>query len=136
MLGPILAVVPFSQSVFCEITGTPNSSMSSALYITVENFGSDPPIGLGTNLVGDVYLAGGFVLTLLLFYFLGLFVSKSLYKIHVEKNFEWFVFYISLVVNAIFICRGSYFMFLRPFMWSLLVMYSVKRVGKNENIIH
>ena len=137
LLGPILAVIPMSQTFFCLLTGTPSSEMTSAMYITIERLGPEPPIGLGTNIVGDIYLGGGFLLVLCLFYLLGYLISKSLYEVHIKKNIKWFIFYLTLVTNGIFICRGSFFLILRPFIWTLFIMYIVKKckTGKNENII-
>ena len=102
--------------------------MRSSLYITIEHFGSNPPNGLGTNIVADAYIGGGIIVVILLFYFLGRLVTKSLYGIHIKKNVVWFILYISLVTNGIFICRGSFFLFMRPFIWSLMVLYVIKLI--------
>lgn len=67
LIGPILAAIPMGQSLFCLLTGTPDNEMRSSLYITIEHFGSNPPIGLGTNIVGDVYIGGGIIAVIILF---------------------------------------------------------------------
>ena len=128
LFGPILAVVPLGQSLFCMLTGTPPNEMRSSLYITMEHFGENPPLGLGTNVVGDVYLGGGLIVVVILFYFLGRLITRSLYGIHVKKNINWYIFYVTLVVNAVFICRGSFFLFLRPFVWTMIVLWIIRQV--------
>lgn len=132
-LGPILAVIPMGQSLFCSLTGISDTEMRSSLYITIEHFGSNPPVGLGTNIVGDVYLGGGLVAIILLFYLLGRWVTRALYAIYIEKNITWFIFYISLVTSGIFICRGSFFLFVRPFVWSMVILYSIKKIKQFLN---
>lgn len=128
LIGPILAAIPMGQSLFCLLTGTPDNEMRSSLYITIEHFGSNPPIGLGTNIVGDVYIGGGIIAVIILFYLLGRLITKSLCEIHIKKNAIWFIFYISLVVSGIFICRGSFFLFVRPFVWTWVILYFIKQL--------
>lgn len=134
LLGPILAAIPMGQSFFVALTNIPNEEMRSSLYLTVERLGSNPSVGLGTNIVGDVYLGGGIIAVFILFFLLGYFVSKSLYMIIAKKNLVWFVFYLSMVTNAIFICRGSFFGFVRPFIWTIMIMLFIKLFSK-RNII-
>ena len=109
-LGPILAALPMSQSFFVALTGVPEHTMTSASYFTVETFGSNPPFGLGTNIVGDVFLGGGLIAVIILFYLLGYLVTKALYMIHVKKNLTWYIFYLALVTSGIYICRGAFFL--------------------------
>ena len=66
--------------------GYTDYEMRSSLFITIERLGFNPTLGLGTNIVGDVYLGGGLIMVLILFYLLGIFVTKSLYGVHVKKN--------------------------------------------------
>ena len=127
-LGPLLAAIPMGQSIFCTLTGVSENAMRSSAYITFEHFGSNPPLGLGTNIVGDVYIGGGLLAVMILFYILGYWITKSLYKIHVCKDMKWYIFYLSLVTSGIFICRGSFFLFFRPFVWSIIILYIIKKV--------
>ena len=82
LIGPILAVIPFAQFIYTTIFNIPPYKMNSAMYITVDHFGANPPVGLGTNIVGDVYLGGGTCTTVILLFALGYLVSKSLFMIH------------------------------------------------------
>lgn len=126
LIGPILAAIPMGQSLFCMLTGTPDYLMRSSAYITYEHFGADPPLGLGTNIVGDVYIGGGLLAIFILFYLLGYLITKALHKIHINQNLNWYIFYLCLVTSGIFICRGSFFLFFRPFIWTLAILFSIK----------
>lgn len=126
LIGPILGVIPLGQSLFCSLTGTPSYDMSSAMYITVQNFGPNPPVGLGTNIVGDVYLGGGLIAVIVLFYLLGSWITKALYHIYLNKSIYWYIFYLIMITNSIFICRGSFFIFLRPYLWTIFILWVLK----------
>lgn len=122
LIGPILAVLPMGQSLYCSITGIEPYRMTSAMYLSVDKFGLNPPLGLGTNIVGEVYMSTGLLGTLILFYILGYLISKSLYMIKNRNNIYWYIFYISMLTNGIFICRGSFFYMLRPYIWTLILI--------------
>ena len=128
LLGPILAAIPMSQSFFVNLTGLPDYKMNSASYFTIDRLGDNPSFGLGTNIVGDVFLGGGIIAVIVLFYLLGSIVTKSLYKIHVEKNYMWYIFYVSLVTSGIYICRGPFFWFVRPFAWTIIIFFIVRYI--------
>ena len=125
-LGPILAAIPMSQSFFVNLTGVPDYTLNSASYFTINRLGSNPSFGLGTNIVGDVFLGGGLLAVIILFYLLGGLITKSLYKIHVEKNLTWYVLYVSLVTSGIYICRGPFFWFVRSFVWTIIIFSILK----------
>ena len=120
--GPILAAIPFGQTFFCALTGVPDAEMSSSSYITISRLGVDPSIGLGTNIVGDVYLGGGLIAVVILFYILGYFITMALYRINYNGKLSWYIFYLSMVTSGVFICRGSFFWFVRPFVWTMLII--------------
>ncbi len=130
-IGPILAVIPFGQSLFCYLTGAKWYEMSSAAFITYQAFGEDASTGLGTNLVGDVYLGAGVVGVFVMFYLLGYFVRKSRDKMRSSKDVVSAVFYLTMLSNAVFICRGSYFVFFKNFVWGLVTIYIINSLYRS-----
>ena len=66
-LGYVLAVVPFSQSIVCSLFGLSDADLRSEV-LTTKWASSDA--GLGTHIVGDVYLAFGLFGVIFLFYLL------------------------------------------------------------------
>ena len=53
------AIIPFGQSVLLNLTGLRVGDMNSASLVTdlYYDFSNEEMIGLGTNLIGDIYLS-------------------------------------------------------------------------------
>lgn len=120
-LSDILSPIPMLQSVICAIFSMPGDFMGSAVYLTYKEFGFGSSLGLGTHIVADVYLCGGFI-GLFLFYYLGKFVIMAREKMR-NGNILWSVVYIAFIGNAIYCARSGFFGNLRTVIWSLLVFY-------------
>ena len=125
LIGSILSAIPFAQSFFSSLTGIPGYALGSSTYFTFVRLGADPSLGLGTNIVADVYLGGGLIAVIILFYLLGYFITKSLQKIYINNNWIWYVFYLSMVTNGVYIVRSSIFTFIRSFIWAIIIMYFI-----------
>lgn len=133
-VGPILSCLPFAQSIFCEVFNVKSYYLLSSSFITYSHFGGDAKVGLGTNIVGDVYMGGGFIAVVVLFYALGYFVSKSLIKMKEERDFKWTILYLSLLTNAVFLCRGSFFGFAKNFVWVLVIVWITQYIGSRRRV--
>lgn len=126
----ILATIPFMQSVFIKLTGLPEYMLASERMTTYWEFGDDPNAwGLGTNIIGDVYLSFGFVGVILLFLFLGYFVAKSR-ELMIRKNRTGTLLYMILTSGSVFMCRGAYFYSFKNVVWTLLIVYIVRCLYK------
>lgn len=129
MLSNILSPIPFLQSLFVNITGVPDYILGSATFSTFITLGTNPRLGLGTNLVGDVYLSFGLVGVIILFYLLGYFINYMR-----QKTFEGFYFqtivYFALIGNCVYFCRSSYLGSLRTILWAIILGYFVVRIYK------
>lgn len=125
-LGYILAVIPFAQSMVISIFDLEPHLLRSEAMTTYWLFGKDAPVGLGTNIVGDVYLAFGFWGVMLLFYFLGRFVMYSRAKGQMG-SWQYFLIYHVFISGAIFMCRGSFFYSLKNIVWTILFAYLFKK---------
>lgn len=125
MLMNVLSAVPFAQSLYLNLTGLPLSSISSAVLVTDLHFGTgyNPDrIGLGTNIVGDVYLAFGFIGVIILFWIFG-YVLRTIYnKISKGETISLLV-YALFFMNTIFFTRSGYLTPVRDVVWVLGVLW-------------
>lgn len=126
MLAPLLAPIPLLQGFIENLFHIPSYMMDSASFSTFLVFGSHPPLGLGTNLVGDTYLAFGLIGTVTLFFLLGHFVIKMRNGMN-NGSLYCIVAYLVLVGRAIPLVRVGYFTYLRMLTWTLLVVYILYR---------
>lgn len=126
-LGPILSVVPFLQSMTFNLLGIPYYMTNSAALFTYLLFGSQPPIGVGTNIVADVYIATGLIGTIVLFYILGYFISYARNKMLLNKESIWTVVYLVMISDSVFICRGLYFENIKAITWCIVLLYIFNR---------
>ena len=88
---------------------------------------------MGTNIVGDVYIGGGFLSVVILFFFLGYITGHSFVKIKTQRNIYGLILYMTLLSNSVFMCRGSYFIFLKNFVWLLVIQMLLSRKYENTN---
>ena len=117
-LAYILAVIPFSQSVVSNLFGIPPYMMRSEMITTATAISEDSSLGLGTHIVGDVYVSFGLIGVILLFYFLGYIVRYSRRKMQ-SGSWSGTVIYLCLLANSIHMCRGAYFVSLQNICWAL-----------------
>lgn len=118
-MGNILAVIPFAQGIFCRLFGVPSYALTSATFITYNTLGKEMPLGLGTHIVGDVYMGSGIVGVFVLFFLLGYLVSYSSKKME-TGDYRWMVVYLILLSDSVFMCRGAMFEMLRSLIWTQL----------------
>ncbi len=117
-LGYILAVIPFAQSIVGMLFGLTDADMRSEA-MTTKWEGTD--VGLGTHIVGDVYLAFGLSGVILLFYMIGYVVAKSR-RYMFMGNWKGTIIYLVLLSGSMFMCRSSFFYSLKNIVWSLIII--------------
>ena len=126
-LSYLLSPIPFAQSTFLKLSGWKEKDISSGSLVTADYFdnyasaGQDT-IGLGTNLVGDVYIAFGLLGVIILFYYLGVTVSYLYKRSHLDSPVALLVYSI-LFITAIIWTRESYFKPLQMVIWCLAIYY-------------
>lgn len=131
MVSSLLAPIPFSQRLFLIITGIPHYFLSSASLSTFLELGDPPSFGLGTNIVGDVYLAFGFIGILIFFFALGRFVIYARKRM-LNGSYAYLIVYLSLASDAIFMCRASFLDALKIILWTLLFAWILKRTNTKK----
>lgn len=125
MLMNVLSAVPFAQSFYLNISGRPLSSISTAVLVTDLHFGrgyNPDRIGLGTNIVGDVYLAFGFIGVIILFWIFG-YILRILYKKISKGQTIPLLIYALFFMNTIFFTRSGYCTPVRDVVWVLVVFW-------------
>lgn len=130
-VGPILSVVPFAQSAFCSLFNIPSYQTGSAYFLTCQVLGPKSSLGVGTNIVGDVYLGGGIIGVIVLFYALGYIVSKARQEMIVKGDIVWTILYLVLLSDSVYMCRSALFGPLKDFVWSLVVIAII-----NHFVVH
>lgn len=127
-LGPLLSPIPYAQSTLLSITGWTAEDILSGSLITTDYFSKNKGdrFGLGTNVVGDVYLSFGLLGVILLFYLLGKTVSRIYYKSMSGIPISFYVYTI-LLINTIIWVRSEYFKPLQMVVWGLALYYIFDR---------
>lgn len=119
MISCLLSPIPFAQGIFQKIFGIPTYMLSSANFSTYLEFGVNPPLGLGSNIVGDVYLAFGNIGILVLFFSLGQFVWFVRKRMN-QGSYMYLLIYLIISSDAIYMCRAAFFDALKNILWTLL----------------
>lgn len=137
LLMNILSMIPFAQSVFLKIFGWSENDISSASMIThlyykdVADY--EKMIGLGTNIIGDIYVSFGFVGVVVLMYFFGRFLKRLYNRSYDNKNYV--LIYSIIFMDAIYMTRSSLLVSLRAIIWVLAIMYISNRIILHNNKI-
>lgn len=129
-LGSILSTIPFSQGIVSTLFKIPTHELDSAYFCTYHVFGAKAPLGLGTHIVGDVYLASGLLGVVILFYFLGSFITKLKNGAIATGNNFMYIAYLYMLSYSIFFCRGSFFGAVKGIIWSAVVIYLYNKFNK------
>lgn len=132
MLACILSPIPFAQGIFVNLTGIPSYFLDSANFHTFLEFGAKAPLGLGTNIVGDVYLAFGLIGVIILFQFLGKFIVYIRGKMY-DGNYLYTIVYLVIASDAIYMCRGAYLDASKSILWAVFIAWIFIRKRNKYN---
>lgn len=133
MISSLLSPIPFAQNIFLNLTGLPYYVLGSASLSTFLTLGDPPEFGLGTNIVGDVYLAFGLIGVLIFFYALGRFIIHAR-ELAFNGSYPYMIIYLALASDAIYMCRASYFDALRIILWTIFFVLTMKQIS-NKKVI-
>lgn len=127
-LGSLLSPIPFAQSTYLNVMGKSVENISSGNLVTYDFFskGDKDLIGLGTNIVGDVYLAFGLIGVIVLFYLLGTTISKISLRANMGSPIMQFVYAI-LLMNTVIWIRSDFFKPFQMVVWGVALYYIFDR---------
>lgn len=124
LLSPLLAAVPFLQGILLPIIGISPSEAASARLLTAFALGKDSNIGVGTNIIADLYIAFGIIGVVIGMYMLGKFIAYI--QSNSSKNIYALASYGVMISYSIYLVRAEYFFFIRALVWSYCIIYLVK----------
>jgi hypothetical protein len=120
MLGNILAPIPFLQSIFYNTFNIDPFTSTSSLFFTTMALGKGASVGLGTNVIADIYLGIGLTGVIILMFLLGYFINNI--KVLAQNgDFYHLVSYGVLVSYSVYLVRAEFFFFLRLLIWGLIL---------------
>lgn len=130
-VGFILSAFPFSQSIIYPLLDFDAESSTSARLLTKNlgnRLGRDLTFGIGTNLIGDLYLSfGSFILVIILF-FCGRKVYLLQYKVMYLNSLFDIVTFCICFMYVVYLPRTSIFALFQMYLWSYIVsLFFVKK---------
>jgi len=135
MISDIASVVPTLQSAIINTFGISQYKTSSAVFVTWLYYGNQPfDIGLGTNLVGDVYVSFGLIGVLIMFFILGKMIKRAERGCN-AGNFKYLLLYCIFICEVIFYPRSSILSPLRNMIW-IWVIYLLDVYINNQRKWH
>lgn len=113
----IVAIVPGLQSVVNRVLGISSVDISSAYLVTNMYFQGDTfLIGLGTNVIGDVYVAFKSIGVLVFFFVLGSIMRRLTFNAH-RGNIISCLILCLIAMDVVFYTRSGFFAPLRNMLW-------------------
>ena len=76
--------------------------------------------GIGTHVVGDIYVSWGLLGVIVLFFFFGYFIACG--QLLVRRNIYWCIAYITYIGQAMYIARGTIYFCYRHFVLQIFLL--------------
>lgn len=122
MLSGLFSIIPFGSYML----GIDKQEFGSAEVLTNYSYANmefeRSRIGLGTNIIADIYLSFGLIGVLVLMYILGKLVNKYSKKA-MELNYYSVIVYSVIMAFGVFGVRTGYTQPFRMLVWSLIIAY-------------
>src|SRR5690606_7865909 len=107
------------ERLLSQLPGYDTTYFATANFVTYLGFGNNPPYGLGTNLIGGLYLSFGLIGVVVIMFLFGRFVafvdSKS------NTSFIYLFIYLVLLSYAISLPRTELLSPLRMIIWGSII---------------
>lgn len=116
------SIIPFGQSFALKVLGIPKKDFSSTHLTTWIEFGDydSDAFGMGTNLIGDIYLCFGVIGVLIFMLLLGL-VVRNVHDRSIALYSYYQMFYIILLALSVYYTRATLFCFLQMLSWAYVL---------------
>lgn len=124
------SMVPYGQSFALNVLGIPKKDFSSTHLTTYIEFGEGDPdaFGLGTNLIGDIYLCYGMIGVLILMFLFGKTI-RIVYEKSRNRYSYYQMLYIIFIVLSVYYNRASLFSPMQMIAWTYALSY-LSRIKK------
>ncbi|OXA92191.1 O-antigen polymerase [Flavobacterium hercynium] len=124
MLAVLLAPFPFAQSIIFSIFGINPWDASSASIITKISLGGESELGLGTNIIADLYMSFGMIGVMFFMFLLGRYIAKIKYL--AKSNIYYLISYTIMISYSVFLVRAEFFFFSRYLLWGLFIIFCIE----------
>ncbi len=124
MLSNVVAPIPFLQQIIYNVFNLTPDMGASSLLITKLTLGNVGSLGMGTNIIADLYIAFGVGGVVIMMFVLGYFISYLLGM--VKKNSYALIAYAIMISYSVYLVRAEYFFFLRSLLWCMILMNIVR----------
>ncbi len=124
MLSNVVAPIPFLQQIIYNVFNLTPDMGASSLLITKLTLGNVGSLGMGTNIIADLYIAFGVGGVVIMMFVLGYFISYLLGM--VKKNSYALIAYAIMISYSVYLVRAEYFFFLRSLLWCMIIMNIVR----------
>lgn len=134
-LGSVCSVFPFMQGLVMKTFNIPPEDFSTTELTTYLEFGqdNDKAFGLGTNVIGDIYICFG-IIGVMLFMFLGGRFVQTMYVGSLNENIYNALIYCCLFTLSVYYTRAVYLSPLRTIAWTYLLLHiNLIKYGKKNN---
>lgn len=121
MLSVVLASFPFMQTIIFSIFSINPWDASSASIITKISLGGESELGLGTNIIADLYMSFGMIGVIFFMFLLGRYIAKFLF--FAKSNIYALIAYTVMISYSVFIVRAEFFFFSRFLLWGLFIVF-------------
>lgn len=122
MLGYLLRAIPFLSGLVHNLFDLTLIDTASSYAFTFETFGYKMTVGVGSNIVADLYLAFGLAGVILGMFGLGRFISY-LEKGVIKQKFYSTLIYATMMSQSVFLVRADYFWTLNIIV-TTIILYS------------
>lgn len=131
----IYSVIPFLQSVMIELLNISREKAASVNLTTFLEFGRNNPdaFGMGTNLIGDIYICFGPVGIIVFMSLFGRIIRNAYKKTRHSSVFA--LLYVCFFVFSVYYPRATYLEPIRLVAWSFLLYKLTFRKSHNQKFL-
>lgn len=121
MFSVVLAPFPFMQKIIFSIFNINVSDASSSALMTKISLGGESELGLGTNIIADLYMSFGMIGVVVLMFLLGRYIAKFLFM--AKTNIYALIAYSVMISYSVYIVRAEFFFAGRDLIWSIFFFF-------------
>lgn len=108
LVGALLSAIPMLSGLVTNTFGISIYETSSARYFSLLALGKNTSFGVGTNIIGALYLAGGLIAVIVFMFLLGFLISWLSVNVK-EASVYKLVLYFTMVGFSVYLARADYF---------------------------
>lgn len=122
------SIVPYGQSFALNVLGIPKKEFSTTFLTTFLEFGEGNPnaFGLGTHIIGDIYVSFGFLGVIIFMFLFGRIIRCTLDRSRRCFSFSQMM-YVIFMVLSVYYTRASLFSPLQMSAWTYVLFHLSKR---------